>query len=80
MRRDDAAAYRTPSAALAWLSTELRPAIMARWMLRPDDGDHSEIITLSLRDSGKASGHSLAMTLIKHSSIQRMTASSLSVI
>src|SRR5829696_9297876 len=36
-------------------------------MLRPDDGDHSEIITLSLWDSRKASGHSLAMTFIKQS-------------
>src|SRR5215203_2810367 len=44
---------RTTSGALAWLSTALRPGNHGAWMLRRNDGDHSEIVTLSLEIPGE---------------------------
>ena len=51
MRRDDAAAYAEYIANTGMAEYRSTPGNQGAWMLRRDDGDHSEIITFSLWDS-----------------------------
>lgn len=51
MRRDNAAAYAEYIAGTGIAEYRSTPGNQGAWMLRRDDGDHSEIITFSLWDS-----------------------------
>ena len=51
VRRDDAAAYAEYIGSTGMAEYRSTPGNQGAWMLRRDDGDHSEIITFSLWDS-----------------------------
>ena len=53
LRRDDAAAYADHIGSTGTAEHRATPGNHGAWMLRPDDGDHSEIITLSPWQSGE---------------------------
>jgi heme-degrading monooxygenase HmoA len=51
VRRDDATAYAEYIGSTGMAEYRSTPGNQGAWMLRSDDGDHSEIVTFSLWDS-----------------------------
>ena len=80
VRREDAGEYANYINRTGMAEYRATPGNQGAWMLRRDDGDHSEIITFSLWDPGTASGRSLARTSSRPFSIQRTIGSSSNVI